>query len=194
MEVRLKVLSGKHAGKKIPIRGPKFLIGRADDCHLRAGSDLVSRHHCAIVLGEAYLGVREFGSRNGTFVNQVAVKGEVELHSGDHLKIGPLEFEVVVRQSKGEVQAEPEHAGGEQYSADIGTVQDLAAGGDTEVEPPSPTEGQQPEPEAPGGPIVIPQGETKTPERKPFRVEMPQTKDSREAAANILKRLGTRRR
>lgn len=96
MDVKLKVLSGKHTGVLVPLAGPQFLIGRADDCQLRTGSDLVSRHHCALLLRESYLGIKDFGSRNGTLVNGTAIDKEVELHSGDILKVGPLDFEVVI--------------------------------------------------------------------------------------------------
>ena len=34
--------------------------------------------------------------RNGTLVNGAAIAAEVELHAGDNLKVGPLDFEVVV--------------------------------------------------------------------------------------------------
>jgi len=94
MEVKLIVVSGKHAGKVVPVAGPKFFIGRAEDCQLRPGSDLVSRHHCVILVEEGLVTVRDFGSKNGTFVNAEKVKNEQELKSGDVLKVGPLEFEV----------------------------------------------------------------------------------------------------
>lgn len=51
MEAILIVASGKNAGRKIAVRGPKFFIGRAEDCQLRPTSDLVSRHHCVIMVG-----------------------------------------------------------------------------------------------------------------------------------------------
>jgi len=96
MDVKLKVLSGKHTGVMIPLAGPQFLIGRADDCQLRTGSDLISRHHCALFLRDSYLGIKDFGSRNGTLVNGEAITEERELRTGDILKMGPLDFEVVV--------------------------------------------------------------------------------------------------
>jgi pSer/pThr/pTyr-binding forkhead associated (FHA) protein len=40
--------------------------------------------------------VRDFESSNGTFVNDEQVKGKVELHDGDRLKMGPLLFEVKI--------------------------------------------------------------------------------------------------
>lgn len=94
METKLIVLNGKHAGQEIRIPGPKFYIGRAEDCQLRPRSDLISRHHCAIIVKDAYVAVRDFGSKNGTFVNEERVQGEQQLQSGDKLQIGQLAFEV----------------------------------------------------------------------------------------------------
>ena len=94
MEVKLLVIGGKHPGQAIPVQGPKFFIGRAEDCQLRPRSEMVSRHHCAILLEEGFVAVRDFGSKNGTFVNGERVKSEQELKAGDRLKVGPLEFEV----------------------------------------------------------------------------------------------------
>ncbi|MBI2827372.1 MAG: FHA domain-containing protein [Planctomycetia bacterium] len=97
MEVRLKVLVGPNAGRELPVVGPKFLVGRADDCQLRPRSDLISRHHCVIFIEDTVVIVRDFGSKNGTLVNDERVSGECELKNGDKLRIGPLEFEVCVR-------------------------------------------------------------------------------------------------
>ncbi len=94
MEVRLKVLAGKVRGQELMIPGPKFFIGRAEDCQLRPRSDLISRHHCALLIEENFVAIRDFGSKNGTHVNGERVLGERELKAGDKLTIGPLEFEV----------------------------------------------------------------------------------------------------
>jgi len=94
MEVKLIVVGGKNAGQTVPVSGPKFFIGRSEDCHLRPNSDLVSRHHCAILVEDGFVAVRDFGSKNGTFVNGQRVKGEQELTTGDELRVGALRFEV----------------------------------------------------------------------------------------------------
>jgi len=92
MDVKLIVANGKHIGEKIPVSGPKFIIGRSEDCQLRPRSDLISRHHCAIVVEDGYVAVRDFGSKNGTFVNGDRIRAEQELKNGDRLTIGQLEF------------------------------------------------------------------------------------------------------
>lgn len=94
MEVKLVVTQGKQAGQEVPIPGRKFFIGRAEDCQLRPHSDLISRHHCVILVEEGFVAIRDFGSKNGTYVNGNRVTSEVELKAGDRLKVGQLEFEV----------------------------------------------------------------------------------------------------
>lgn len=94
MEVKFVVVGGGNSGKEIPVSGPKFLIGRSDECQLRPKSDLISRHHAVVLIEEGFAAIRDFGSKNGTFVNGEKVTGEHELKNGDRLKVGPLEFEV----------------------------------------------------------------------------------------------------
>lgn len=96
MDVRLKVLAGANTGQEVKLPAPKFFIGRAEDCHLRPKSDLISRHHCVVMVEDSLVVVRDLGSRNGTFVNDEQIVGERELRAGDKLRVGPLQFEVVV--------------------------------------------------------------------------------------------------
>jgi len=94
MELTLKLLTGRSAGQEIKVKSAKFLIGRAEDCHLRPHSDLISRHHCAILQQQGACTVHDFGSKNGTLINGERVVGQRELRNGDAMKIGNLEFEV----------------------------------------------------------------------------------------------------
>lgn len=107
MDLKLKVLEGKHAGQQIAVKAPKFLIGRAEDCHLRPGSELISRHHCALMVEDGYIAVRDFGSKNGTFVNEERVVGEREIKNGDRLTVGALRFEVHVAHNIGAPKRPP---------------------------------------------------------------------------------------
>ena len=96
MKVALKVVGGTRTGQTVPISIPQFMIGRADDCHLKPRSELISRYHCAILTDDGYVAVRDLGSKNGVYVNGQRVSIEQELKNGDHLVVGPLEFEVVL--------------------------------------------------------------------------------------------------
>jgi predicted component of type VI protein secretion system len=92
MKVSLVVSQGVHQGKTIPIPVAQFLIGRDEGCQLRPSSPAISKRHCAILLKSGKVFLRDFGSTNGTFVNDVPVSGEVEVTNDDKLKVGPLEF------------------------------------------------------------------------------------------------------
>lgn len=96
MDMKLRVVSGKNAGQEIRVPGKIFLIGRSSECHLRAGSDMISRQHCQLSVADSHAAVKDMGSRNGTFVNGQQITGEVQLKAGDKLKVGPLEFEIVL--------------------------------------------------------------------------------------------------
>jgi pSer/pThr/pTyr-binding forkhead associated (FHA) protein len=93
MDVKLHVVGGKQAGMQIPVPGPKFLIGRANECQIRPNNALVSRRHCAILIEEGAAVIEDLGSSNGTFVNDERIQRQ-PLKNGDRLKIGVLEFEV----------------------------------------------------------------------------------------------------
>jgi pSer/pThr/pTyr-binding forkhead associated (FHA) protein len=95
MRASLTVLSGPFAGQKIAVSHGKLLIGREVDCHLRPESALISRHHCALLLDDYTLRVRDLGSRNGTFVNGRRIgNGETILISGDHVSVGDMACQV----------------------------------------------------------------------------------------------------
>jgi predicted component of type VI protein secretion system len=96
LNAELRVVSGKQTGNVIPLVAGRFLIGREEDCHLRPGNDLVSRHHCVFKTDEYTVRVRDLGSTNGTFVNGERLRGEVMLNTGDKVRVGTLEFEVVI--------------------------------------------------------------------------------------------------
>lgn len=96
MIVKLRVMHGPSSGKEIKILYNQFIIGRGDDCHLRPKSDAVSRQHCVIVVTDNQVLVRDMGSKNGTFVNGDRIEGDRPVKVGDHLKVGPLEFEMVI--------------------------------------------------------------------------------------------------
>lgn len=95
MKVSLVVASGAHQGKVVPIIGPQFLIGRDPECQLRPASQAVSKQHCALIVRGDRLYLKDFGSTNGTLLNETIVKGEErQIQNNDSLKVGPLDFTV----------------------------------------------------------------------------------------------------
>lgn len=132
MEILLEVAGGNRAGQTIPITGSKFIIGRAEDCHLKPKSELISRYHCAIVTEDDFVAVRDLGSKNGVYLNGERISLENELNEGDKLCVGPLEFVVRISDgAKATVQKQPK----------IETVEQAVAR-TVEIEPEQPLEGE----------------------------------------------------
>ena len=98
MQVQLRVANGAQEGKVIQVKHDKFLIGRSDDCHLRPKSESISRRHCAIVHKQGKILLLDLKSRNGTELNgkKLDPSRAKVLKNDDHLKIGKLEFTVVM--------------------------------------------------------------------------------------------------
>ena len=83
MKVSLVVASGSHAGRAIPLTGPQFLIGRDPQCQLRPASQAISKLHCAVVIRDGKVYLKDYGSTNGTTVNDALVQDtEVVIEDG----------------------------------------------------------------------------------------------------------------
>ncbi|MFO0948474.1 MAG: FHA domain-containing protein [Planctomycetota bacterium] len=96
MKVSLVVVKGKPEGMEIPLKTSRFVIGREPGCHLRPGSDLVSKQHCVLTIAGETLTIADLGSTNGTFHNGTRISQEEVVRDGDLLKVGPLTFAVKI--------------------------------------------------------------------------------------------------
>jgi eukaryotic-like serine/threonine-protein kinase len=103
--VTLTVTAGKSAGQTYEYtERTTCLIGRADDCDPRIGDLQVSRHHCLLDVNPPDVRIRDFGSLNGTFVNDTEIgrrrkdqtpeqgarlfHREQDLKDGDQVRLG----------------------------------------------------------------------------------------------------------
>ncbi|AKT41650.1 diguanylate cyclase [Chondromyces crocatus] len=82
---------GPDLGRRLPLGTETIECGRSMQCDVPLDDDAVSRRHASVSWsGTGYL-LRDLGSTNGTYVNDVAVKERV-LRDGDQLKIGRTIF------------------------------------------------------------------------------------------------------
>jgi pSer/pThr/pTyr-binding forkhead associated (FHA) protein len=167
MDVHLKVLVGSNAGATVKVVGPRFYVGRSAECHLRPRSDAVGRLHCVVAVYDDCVTVCDLHSRNGTYVNGQRIAHETPLNSGDRLKIGPLEFEIVIRNDNSTTSR---HAGTARISAD-------------ETDP-----AESPRPPSDHA------GDAQEPEGAHPDENQPQRVNTDEAAAEVLRRLRRFRR
>jgi pSer/pThr/pTyr-binding forkhead associated (FHA) protein len=58
----------------------------------------ISRHHCCFEIDPPDVVLRDFSSRNGTFVNGIDIRGlrQRRLHDGDKVRVGRLALHVEV--------------------------------------------------------------------------------------------------
>ena len=93
----LKSSDGASAGTDVEIRKRRFLIGSSPDCHLCCPSSSISDRHCEVhVVSGNQIKVIDLGSESGTYVNGSPVVGEQSLQIHDLLRVGRLEFELVI--------------------------------------------------------------------------------------------------
>ena len=102
-EVWLRVQVGAAKGRSIAIHGPRFMVGRDRNCHLRLGSAMVSKHHASIELRDGRIFLRDLGSTNGTIVDGRTLRNaEAEIKDGDRIQIGPVVCTLVAGRDRAE--------------------------------------------------------------------------------------------
>ncbi len=142
MRARIRIVSGPLADQTVEVRS-KVLVGREQDCHLRLVCEFVSRHHCALLVDDFTLRIRDLGSKNGTFVNghRIPANDVILLHD-DLVAVGATQF--LIELTPHPEQSNQSTTSGESEGTrliDTGTLEDGAA-----APPPAekPHEGQRP--------------------------------------------------
>lgn len=90
--LRLVILSGRHAGKTLPLKDGKVVVGRGEECGARLSSPEVSRRHCLFAEEQGNLVVEDLRSRNGTLVNGEKINLRTTLKQGDRVTVCSLEI------------------------------------------------------------------------------------------------------
>jgi hypothetical protein len=99
-EYALRVSSGLTQGALVPLGKKKNILGRSFRACLPLEDERVSREHAQILMREGKFFLSDMGSTNGTFLNNEEVKGEVEIKSGDVIRIGNSIFRLETMKSK----------------------------------------------------------------------------------------------
>ena len=128
-EIQITITRGGKAGNQYTFNDRTVcVIGRALDCNILLPDDdqhsTISRYHCLLDINPPEICIRDFGSLNGTFVNQNKIgqrdasedifkaQGliypEYNLQNGDKIQLGDTELEITVV-SEGAEKAPVEH-------------------------------------------------------------------------------------
>jgi pSer/pThr/pTyr-binding forkhead associated (FHA) protein len=102
-------LTTKLQGKRLTLpAGKEIVIGREPGCQLMLPSTLISRRHCELKQAPEGIWVRDLGSQNGTYVNDVAIASPTLLRPGDVLRVGAASFEVQVSRAAAKAKVSKE--------------------------------------------------------------------------------------
>ncbi|HEX5037363.1 MAG TPA: sigma 54-interacting transcriptional regulator [bacterium] len=101
---QLVVLSTAAKGKKLDLNRPVTKLGKKEDNDLVLDEKTVSRNHAEIVQTEDSYILKDLGSTNGTYLNDIRVK-EAYLSPGDIVRLGTARIEFIAFDEK--VQIEP---------------------------------------------------------------------------------------
>jgi len=101
---QLIVLSSSAKGKKLDLNRPVTKIGKKEDNDLVLDEKTVSRNHVEIIQTEDSFLLKDLGSTNGTFINDIRVK-EAYLSPGDVIRVGTVRIEFIAFDEK--VSIEP---------------------------------------------------------------------------------------
>lgn len=109
MRLVLEVCSGPEVGRSIASVGEVRRVGRGATADEPVADGYLSEVHFAVYWHDGVPWVRDLGSRNGTFVNRVAVT-ETPLRDGDQLFAGQTTFAVRLEPEVAAVATPPEIA------------------------------------------------------------------------------------
>ncbi|MCH7335385.1 FHA domain-containing protein [Acinetobacter sp. NIPH 2699] len=107
MTWKLQAITGEFTGKEITIERD-MLVGRHQDADILLQSADISRRHAALLLKDQMLWVQDLNSSNGTFINDLRIDQETELHDGDILQFSSFVFSVLAPVTElPEIEVEP---------------------------------------------------------------------------------------
>lgn len=93
--------NGPDMGRRFPLASKQVIIGRGSDCEIIMDLDSISRRHAQLERGGSVVVIKDLGSTNGTYVNELQIN-ERALADGDQVKIGNAIFKFL---SGGNVEA-----------------------------------------------------------------------------------------
>jgi len=95
MKVNLVLLKKDGTTKGFALPSTVTSIGRRQDCDFCIPLSMVSRKHCEINFDHDQVMIRDFGSRNGTYLNGQRIE-EASAKAGDLLQVGPVRFVIQI--------------------------------------------------------------------------------------------------
>ncbi|WP_151823121.1 FHA domain-containing protein [Acinetobacter oleivorans] len=110
MTWKLQAITGEITGQEISV-DRDMLVGRHQDADVLLQAAEISRRHAALLLKDQLLWVQDLSSSNGTFINDIRIEQEKQLHDGDIVQFASFKFSVLAPAKEildlPEIEAEP---------------------------------------------------------------------------------------
>ena len=123
MTWKLQAITGEITGQEISI-DRDMLVGRHQDADVLLQAAEISRRHAALLLKDQLLWVQDLNSSNGTFINDIRIEQEQQLHDGDIVQFASFKFSVLAPvqeiEDLPEIEAEPVNTAPSQDLSDQG--------------------------------------------------------------------------
>lgn len=123
MTWKLQAITGEITGQEISI-DRDMLVGRHQDADVLLQAAEISRRHAALLLKDQLLWVQDLNSSNGTFINDIRIEQEKQLHDGDIVQFSSFKFSVLAPvqeiEDLPEIEAEPVNTAPSQDLSDQG--------------------------------------------------------------------------
>jgi len=137
MTWKLQAITGEFTGQEISV-DRDMLVGRHQDADLLLQAAEISRRHAALLLKDQLLWVQDLNSSNGTFVNDIRIEQEKQLHDGDIVQFASFKFSILAPAQENidlpEIEAEPvQTAAPKQDLSDLGMPSLAERAAETEV-------------------------------------------------------------
>lgn len=102
----LKIIKGGLPGQLIELQGERTIFGRHPNCQVMLDNSSISRHHAQILENHGSYFLEDLRSRNGTQLNDTAVRGRMELHDADQIQLCDYVFQFLAHPPRS-LTAEP---------------------------------------------------------------------------------------
>jgi len=93
------VSAGPDAGRHLPLREGRNVVGRGHRNNVELGDPTVSRCHAAVLVGPDGLWLEDLGSSGGTRVNRQQITTRVRIGLGDRIELGLVQLRIESRAS-----------------------------------------------------------------------------------------------
>ncbi len=91
-QTKLVFIDGDKILSEVPLDAGEWTMGRSRSCTIQIEDNEASSRHAMVRVTGTEAWLKDLGSKNGTYLNEKLLRGEVSLAPGDIVRIGKIQF------------------------------------------------------------------------------------------------------